>query len=175
LKIKLIVAVSENNVIGLKNELPWDLPDDMMFFKKTTLNSSVIMGKNNFLSIPERFRPLKKRTNIILTRNTSFHAHGCIVAHNLEDAIAIAKREKKDTFIIGGGMVYKDALTKKLVDLIYLTRVHAKIKGDIFFPKLNMHEWKIIEEKFHAKDVKHKYEFTFFKLKKIISLPLSTY
>ena len=166
MKIKLIVAVSENNVIGVENDLPWHLPDDMDFFKKKTLNSSVIMGKNNFLSIPEKFRPLIKRTNIILTRNKSFYAEGCIVTDSLESAIELAKNEKKDIFIIGGGLVYKYALEKELVDIIYLTRVHAQIKGDTFFPKLDMKNWEIIDKKMHLKDDKHKYDFTFFTLKK---------
>ena len=166
MRIKLIVAASENNVIGVKNDLPWHLPDDMDFFKKKTLNSTVIMGKNNFLSIPEKFRPLIKRTNIILTRNKSFYAEGCIVTNSLESAIELAKNEKKDIFIIGGGLVYKYALEKKMVDLIYLTRVHAQIKGDTFFPILNMRNWEVIDKKTHLKDDKHKYDFTFFTLKK---------
>ena len=96
MKIKLIVAASENNVIGIKNDLPWHLPNDMNFFKKKTINSSVIMGKNNFLSIPEQFRPLINRTNIILTRNSSFYAEGCIIAHSLESAIELAKKRKRE-------------------------------------------------------------------------------
>ena len=166
MKIKLIVAVSENNVIGVKNDLPWHLPDDMDFFKKKTLNSSVIMGKNNFLSIPEKFRPLKNRINIILTRNKSFNAKECLIANDLKAAIKLAKKAKKNIFIIGGGMVYKDALTQGLVDIIYLTRIHAQIKGDVFFPELDMRKWRVAEEQFHQKDSRHKYDFTFFKLEK---------
>jgi len=166
MKIKLIVAVSENNVIGVKNDLPWNLPDDMDFFKNKTLHSSVIMGKNNFLSIPDKFRPLKKRTNIILTKDPLFHAKNCIISHNLESAIEVAKNEQKNIFIIGGGMVYQYALEKELVDIIYLTRIHAKIQGDTFFPTLDMNKWKIIEEKPHSKDDKHQYSFTFFTLQK---------
>lgn len=166
MKIKLIVAVSENNVIGVKNDLPWHLPDDMDFFKKKTLNSSVIMGKNNFLSIPEKFRPLKNRINIILTRNKSFNAKECLIANDLKAAIKLAKKAKKNIFIIGGGMVYKDALTQGLVDIIYLTRIHAQIKGDVFFPELDMNKWRVVEEQLHPKDSRHKYDFTFFKLEK---------
>ena len=166
MKIKLIVAVSENNVIGVKNDLPWHLPDDMDFFKKKTLNSSVIMGKNNFLSIPEKFRPLKNRINIILTRNTSFNAKECLIANDLKAAIKLAKKAKKNIFIIGGGMVYKDALTQGLIDIIYLTRIHAQIKGDVFFPELDMNKWRVTEEQFHRKDSRHKYDFTFFKFEK---------
>ena len=91
MKIKLIVAASENNVIGIKNDLPWHLPNDMNFFKKKTLNSSVIMGKNNFLSIPEQFRPLINRTNIILTRNREYHAKNALIAHTTEEALSFTK------------------------------------------------------------------------------------
>mgnify|MGYP001356320799 CR=1 FL=1 len=170
MKIRLIVAASENNTIGIQNDLPWHLPDDMDFFKRTTFNSSVIMGKNNFLSIPKKFRPLKNRTNIILTRNKQFYAEDCIIANSLESAIEIAKNKKKEIFIIGGGMVYKNALKKELVDIIYLTRIHANIKGDTFFPVLDMSKWEVINEKNHPKDDKHKYDFTFLKLKKLTSL-----
>mgnify|MGYP001403367373 CR=1 FL=1 len=165
--IQLIVAASENNVIGIQNDLPWHLPDDMLFFKNKTLASTVIMGKNNYLSIPEKFRPLKNRLNIILTTNTSFHADKCLIANSLESALNLAKKENNKIFIIGGGKVYEYALRKNLVDIIYLTRVHAQIKGDTFFPKINMIKWQKVEEKFHAKDKKHKYDFTFLKFKKI--------
>ncbi len=167
LNIKLIVAVSENNVIGIKNDLPWHLPNDMEFFKNKTLNSTVIMGRHNYLSIPEKFRPLKHRTNIILTSKPSFKAEGCLIANNLESAIELGEKQKKEIFIIGGGIVYKYAIDNNLVDLIYLTRVHAEIQGDTFFPKINKNKWKVIEEKFHPKDNTHKYDFTFFTLKKI--------
>lgn len=162
MKIKLIVAASENNVIGIKNDLPWHLPDDMKYFKEKTINSVVIMGKNNYLSIPKKFRPLKDRVNIVLTKNAQFTAHNCIIANSLEKAIEVAKLEKKeDVFIIGGGKVYQYALEKELIDLIYLTRIHANIEGDTFFPKIHLQEWREIKSKFHEKDEKHKFSFTF--------------
>ena len=168
MKIKLIVAASENNVIGIKNDLPWHLPDDMNYFKTTTMNSVVIMGKNNYLSIPEKFRPLKNRINIVLTQNPHFSAKHCLIAHSLEDAINLAKLEKtQNIFIIGGGKVYQYALEKNLVDLIYLTRIHAEIEGDTFFPQINLKEWKKIDSKFHEKDKKHKFSFTFLIFEKL--------
>ena len=165
-KIHLIVAASENNVIGIKNDLPWHLPNDMIFFKKTTINSSVIMGRKNYLSIPHKFRPLKNRLNIILTSNTSFKAKGCMIANNLEDGISMAQKEAKEIFIIGGGKVYAYAIKNNLVDVMYITRIHANIKGDTFFPKINMHDWKKTSELFHPKDINHKYDFTYFKFEK---------
>ena len=170
MKIKLIVAVSENNVIGIKNDLPWHLPDDMLFFKQKTIDSVVIMGKKNCLSIPEKFRPLKNRTNIILTTDKTFHAKDCLIANTLESAIKLARKDsRKNIFIIGGGMGYKYAIEHGLIDLIYLTRVHANIKGDTFFPKLDMKIWKKTREIFHKKDDKHKFEFTFYTLEKDIN------
>jgi len=165
-KIQLIVAASENNVIGIQNDLPWHLPDDMSFFKQRTLQGCVIMGKNNYLSIPPKFRPLKNRINIILTKNTSFHAKNCLIANSLEYGIELAKREEKEIFIIGGGKVYEYALTNNLVDIIYLTRIHAQVNGDTFFPEIDMEKWRKISEKFHPKDVNHKYDFTFLKFEK---------
>ena len=97
MRIKLIVAVSENNVIGVKNDLPWHLPDDMDFFKKKTINSSVIMGKNNYLSIPEKFRPLKNRINIILTKSSSFSAKECIISSSIEHALKTAQKAVSKT------------------------------------------------------------------------------
>ena len=168
MNIKLIVAASENNVIGIKNDLPWHLPDDMLFFKKTTKNSVVIMGKKNYLSIPKKFRPLAGRLNIILSRKLDFTAENCIIAHSFEQAIRLAKQQKKENiFIIGGGEVYKYALEKKLVDIIYLTRIHTHIDGDTFFPEINMKNWKIKYKERHEKDDRHKHAFTFFTLEKV--------
>ena len=170
MKIKLIVAATENNVIGIKNNLPWNLPDDMKYFKNKTIGSTVIMGKKNYLSIPKKFRPLKERTNIVLTTDNNFQAKDCVVENSLEAAIKNAKKLNKDIFIIGGGMVYKYALNENLVDIIYLTRIHATIPGDTFFPKIDSSKWETIKSKFHPKDNQHKYDFTFFKMKKINSL-----
>ena len=168
LNIKLIVAASENNVIGIKNDLPWHLPDDMLFFKKTTKNSIVIMGKKNYLSIPKKFRPLSGRVNIILSRKAGFTAENCLIAHSLEKGISLAKQQKNENiFIIGGGEVYKYALEKNLVDTIYLTRIHTKIDGDTFFPEINMKNWKITYKENHGKDDRHKYAFTFLTLEKV--------
>tara|TARA_B100001758_G_scaffold244151_1_gene255077 strand:+ start:688 stop:1206 length:519 start_codon:yes stop_codon:yes gene_type:complete len=168
LKVNLIVAVSENNVIGVKNDLPWSLPNDMNYFKTKTNGHSVIMGRKNYLSIPEKYRPLPNRTNIILTRNPNFKAEKCKVFDSLEKALEYSKLNiEKNPFIIGGGELYKYAIQKKIVDIIYLTRIHANIKGDTFFPELNLKEWDIVSEKFNQKDEKHKFDYTFLILKKI--------
>lgn len=170
MKIKLIVAASENNIIGKENNLPWHLPDDMLFFKQKTLDSVVIMGRNNYLSIPQKYRPLPNRFNIILTNKSSFLAKDCLVLNSLEKAIETGKKMKKDIFVIGGGQLYHYALQNNLIDIIYLTRVHSIINGDTYFPKIDKKKWDLISEEFHSKDEKHKYDFTFMKFEKINSL-----
>ena len=167
MKVNLIVAVTENNVIGQDNDLPWHLPNDMIFFKNKTNGHCVIMGRKNYLSIPEKFRPLPNRTNLILTNNSSFKAEGCEIFNSLEKAIEYCNLiNEKKPFIIGGGQVYKYAIEKKLVDVIYLTRIHTKIEGDTFFPTINLNKWRISYEKFNPKDSKHKFDYTFYKLEK---------
>ena len=167
MKVSLIVAASENNVIGKDNNLIWHLPIDMQFFKETTLNHHVIMGRKNFESIPHKFRPLPNRTNIIITRNKNYVVENAIITDSVEASILIAKQNNDDEpFIIGGGEIYKLALEKNLVHKIYLTRIHANLNGDTFFPKLDK-SWKILSQKKYFKDENHKYNFSFIVLEKI--------
>lgn len=166
MKVSLIVAVAENNVIGKDNDLIWHLPNDMKFFKETTQNHHVIMGRKNFESIPERFRPLPNRTNVIITRQKNYKAEGCIIVNSIEEALEIAKsNEDNEPFIIGGGQIYKLALDANLVDKIYLTKVHQKFDGDTFFPNLNSN-WKEIEKIENKADEKHKYNYDFITLER---------
>lgn len=161
MKVSLIVAVSENGVIGKDNDLAWHLPKDMNFFKETTKHHFVIMGRKNYESIPEKYRPLPNRTNVVVTRNNTFTADNCIVTNSIENAIQIARKAgDNEPFIIGGGQIYKLALENNLVDFIYLTRVHAKIDGDTFFEDLD-NKWQKVKSEKHYKDNKHSYDFTF--------------
>ena len=164
--VSLIVAVSENGVIGKDNNLIWHLPNDMKYFKEKTLGHHVIMGRKNFESIPHKFRPLKDRTNIIVTRQKKYIANGCIVVNSLKEGLAIAKSNRdQEPFIIGGGEIYKLALEKKLVDKIYLTRIHTNFEGDTFFPKLST-DWYIENDEKNLKDNYHMFDFTFLIYKK---------
>ena len=125
MKVSLIVAVAENGVIGKDNDLIWNLPKDMRFFKETTWGHHVIMGRKNFESIPERYRPLTNRTNIVITRQNNYKAEGCVVVNSLEAALEVAQyNSDNEPFIIGGGQIYKLALEGNLVDKIYFTEVH---------------------------------------------------
>jgi dihydrofolate reductase len=139
----------------------------MNFFKKKTLGSTVIMGRKNYLSIPEKYRPLPNRYNIVLTRDKSFIAKDCLVLDKLEDAIKVGEKRQKEIFIIGGGQLYNYAIENDLVDIIYLTRIHAIIDGDTFFPELKKSDWNIINESRYNKDHKHQYDFTFLTLEKV--------
>ena len=159
--ISIIVAVSENNIIGRNNDLPWHLPADMKFFKETTMGHCVIMGRKNFQSIPDKYRPLEGRTNIVVTRQKGFQAPGVKVAHSLEDAIQVARdQHDEECFIIGGGEIFSQSM--EMCDRIYLTRIHKSFEGDVHFPEIDNTKWKIVFEKDVPANEKNKYPFTFY-------------
>ncbi|CAN5183242.1 dihydrofolate reductase [soil metagenome] len=169
MKISIIVAAAENNAIGKDNRLIWRLPDDMKFFKEKTVGHCVVTGRKNYESIPEKFRPLPERTNIVVTRSKHYEAPGAIVVHALEDAIVKAKElGETDLCIIGGGEIYRQAL--QLTDVIWLTRVHHDFDAHTYFPVLDATKWKITWKEEHQADEKHQYAFTFLKYERIIPL-----
>ncbi|MES3032275.1 MAG: dihydrofolate reductase [Patescibacteria group bacterium] len=159
--ISLILAIGKNNEIGFGNKLPWHLPDDLKRFRDTTRGHTVIMGRKTYESIG---RLLPDRKNIIITRDTSYQVAGAVIAHNIEEAIKECKNEK-EAFVIGGGEIVK--LAMPYLKRMYLTHVEADIPADSFFPPFDESEWKITSEKFHPKDEKHPYEFTFKTYEKI--------
>lgn len=146
MKISIIVAISKNNVIGKDNQLIWNLPKDMKFFMDTTLNHPVIMGRKNFESIPEKYRPLKNRTNIIITKNNDYKADGCLVVNTIEDSLIKAKEDKTsdEIFVIGGGQIYRKFLEENLVDKMYITHIDETFEGDTFFPEIDYKNWSLI-------------------------------
>jgi dihydrofolate reductase len=158
--ISLIAGLSENRVIGNNNDLPWRLPDDLKYFKKITTGHAVIMGRKNFESIPEKFRPLPDRLNIVVTRQVNFTAPGCKVAHDLKTAIAYAAEAgQEEIFIIGGAEIYQAFLPQ--ASRLYLTEIKAIIPGDTFFPNYPTGEWTELERTHHPADEKHPYAFDF--------------
>lgn len=160
--ISLIAAASENNVIGNKGKLPWHLPDDMRHFKELTMGKPVIMGRKTFESIGTA---LPGRQNIVITRNVSFSAPECTVSESFTEAIGVATYVgAEQAFVIGGGEIYREALPH--ADRIYLTRVHATVDGDAFFPEVDLKGWKEVERQRHDKDATHAYPFTFFTYEK---------
>tara|TARA_B100000900_G_scaffold309321_1_gene268021 strand:- start:3525 stop:4025 length:501 start_codon:yes stop_codon:yes gene_type:complete len=166
MKVSLIVAVAENGVIGKNNDLIWNFPKDMRFFKETTVGHHVIMGRKNFESIPDRYRPLSNRINVVITRQSYYQAEGCVVVNSLEAALEIAQHNSdNEPFIIGGGQIYKLALERNLVDKIYLTKIHCSFEGDTFFPELS-EEFKEINREEHEADEKHACDFSIITYKK---------
>ncbi|MBI2970919.1 MAG: dihydrofolate reductase [Candidatus Aenigmarchaeota archaeon] len=139
--IIVIAAVSENNVIGKGGKLPWNIPEDLQRFRQLTLHSPVIMGRKTYESLP--VKPLKDRTNIVLTRDKNYSPRGCIVKHSLQDALEYCKQYGK-VFIIGGQSVFEEGM--KIADVVELTRVHKNYDGDAFFPEMVPDEWAVKAE-----------------------------
>ncbi|MBN8679414.1 MAG: type 3 dihydrofolate reductase [Chitinophagales bacterium] len=161
--ISAIVATAKHNVIGKDNQIPWYLPADLSYFKKTTLGHHIIMGRNSFHSIG---RPLPKRTNIVVTRDPFFSADGVMVAHSVEEALGLAyDGGEEEVFIIGGGEIYRE--TAELWDKIYLTRVDLEVDGDVFFPEINTEEWTETWSEAHQADEKNEHAFTFCVLERL--------
>jgi len=162
--ISAIVAISKNRVIGHENDIPWYLPADLKYFKRTTLNHPIIMGRNTFTSIG---KPLPKRTNIVLTRNPFYIASGCLIAHSLKQALELAfDQEEEEVFIIGGGQIYEQALP--YLDKIYLTEVDLEDPGEVVFPILPVNEWIETAAEAHPADEKNEYAYTFKIYTKIV-------
>lgn len=156
MSLSLIVAASTNNAIGKNGRLLWHLPKDMKFFKNTTWGMPVIMGRKTFEALA---KALPGRINIVITSQPGWKADGVLAAKNLEDALKQAESTNcKETFVIGGGEIYKQAIGK--ADKIYMTRVHETFEGDTFFPVINENEWKPDENVDFKKDDKHAFPFS---------------
>lgn len=159
--LSIIVAVSENGVIGKDNKLIWSLPADMKFFKEKTSGHIIITGRKNYESIPEKFRPLPNRTNVVITRQKNYHAPGAIIVPSIEEALEYAKKhsEKEEIFVIGGADIFRQIMP--LVNRVYLTWVHERFEGDVTFDPLSENEWKLVQSERRPADEKHKYPYTF--------------
>ncbi|MES2088011.1 MAG: dihydrofolate reductase [Patescibacteria group bacterium] len=154
--LSIIVATSENNVIGQGNKIPWRMPSDQKHFAAITKGHTVIMGRNTYESIMNSLgKPLPDRVNIVVTRNADFKAPGCIVVHSFEEALEKTSAET-EVFNIGGAHLYAEAFPK--TDKVYRTLIHTTIEGDAFFPPLDPTIWKLTESKFEAKDDKNPFD-----------------
>jgi dihydrofolate reductase len=153
--ISLIAAVSDNNVIGKDNRMPWHLPADMKWFKSLTTGGDVIMGKKTYYSLP--VRPLPGRRNLIMSHDPAV-IDGCVMASSVEDALSRMNPEKEN-FIIGGGSIYRQFMP--LANRLYITRVFHSFDGDTFFPDINPEEWTLTFSEAHEKDEKHAFNFAF--------------
>lgn len=173
--ISLIAAVSDNYVIGKDNRLIWRLPADVKFFKEKTEGHHILTGRKNYLSIPEKFRPLQNRINIIVSRDKDFFLKNnplspsdqagenytqTVIVHSPEEGIEYARRSKeKELFVIGGGEIYRQTID--IADKLYITWVHSAFEGDTFFPDINNEIWKETYRMDHPMDEKHKFAYSF--------------
>lgn len=155
--VSLIVAVSDNGVIGRDGGLPWHLPRDLRHFKTTTMGHHLIIGRRTW---DEVGKPLPGRTMLVVTRSRTFVANGATVVHSLEDALEVSKKDE-EPFVGGGAYIYRIALARDLVDRLYLTRVHTDVEGDTFLPEIDFDDWELISTEHHEADEKNEFACTF--------------
>ena len=142
-EIILIAAVARNRVIGKDNQLLWNIPEDMAHFRTLTAGHAVLMGRKTWESLPERFRPLPGRHNIVVTRQADYLAPGADLANSLEAGIALAQDDDK-LFVIGGAEIYAQAMP--FADRLEITEVDLAPEGDAWFPEIRDGEWRALDE-----------------------------
>jgi dihydrofolate reductase len=161
MKIVLIAAFAQNRVVGINNALPWHLPEDLKYFKRTTSGKAIIMGRKTYDSIG---RPLPNRTNIVITRNSEFKADGVQVVSSLKAAIELAKEVNfingvDEVMIIGGASIYQESLP--VAERLYLTHVHANVEGDAYFPEVDFSQWQESSRDDYSASDKNPYDYSF--------------
>jgi len=143
MEVVIIVAQAKNRVIGKDNDLIWHLPRDMKFFTSQTTGFPVVMGRKNYFSIPEKYRPLPNRKNVVLTRKRDLNLPEVDIYHELEDALAALKAcGEKKVFIIGGGQIYKRSLELDICTSMLITHIDEHFDGDAFFPEFDRSLWE---------------------------------
>ncbi|HET7897768.1 MAG TPA: dihydrofolate reductase [Flavisolibacter sp.] len=155
--VSLLLAASENNVIGKDNQLPWHLPEDLKFFKNLTWGLPILMGRKTFDSIG---KPLPGRKSIVITRDKEWKHEGVATVHSIEEAIASAESfGAKEIFVIGGAEIFKTSLP--IANRIYLTRIHHRFDGDVFFPEISTNEWNLVSNRYCAAEGKNTINHTY--------------
>ena len=158
-KIVAIWAQDEDGLIGRNNRLPWHLPADLKHFKEMTTGQAILMGRVTFDGMKRRVLP--NRTTIILTRDKSYQAENerVLVFHDVDSVMKWYETQKKTLYIIGGGQIF--SAFEPLMDELVITRIHARLQGDTYFPKeFDMTKFQELSHQFHAKDEKNEYDFT---------------
>jgi dihydrofolate reductase len=155
MRTSLIVAMSDNRVIGRNGTLPWRLSADLRRFKRLTMGHHIIMGRKTYESIG---RPLPGRTSVVISRDPDYQPRGVFVAHSIGQARELSVGDS-EVFFIGGGEIYRQVLPE--IDRIYLTQVHAHVDGDTFFPQWDSAAWRLIESSEAAADEKNQYAHSF--------------
>lgn len=156
----LIAAMSQNRVIGVNNQLPWHLPNDLKHFKSVTMGKTIVMGRKTFESIG---KPLPGRRNVVLTRDLEWKAP-CETLHTIESVLSMAETE--DVCVIGGAEIYAQCMP--FAQELFLTQIEVNLEGDAYFPEIDVTQWKEVLHEKHAQDDKHAFGYSFLHLKKIL-------
>ncbi len=158
-RISLVVAMDDNRLIGAGGGLPWRLSNDLKHFKRLTVGKTVLMGRKTWDSLG---KPLSDRSNWVLTRDTSFNPAGARAFTRLEDALRQAG--DRELMVIGGAELYRQVLP--IAERIHLTRVHAKLEGDTWFPELDAQRWREAAREDHPADERHAHAYSFITLER---------
>lgn len=154
-KISLIVAVAQNGIIGTGGTMPWHITEDFAHFKAVTLEHSVVMGRKTYESIG---RPLPRRRNIVISRNSDLRIEGCEMATSLEGALAMCEGEE-EVFVIGGGEIYRQAMPSS--NKLYITHVGVSVEGDTRFPTIDPTIWREVRREEFARGREFEHPFSF--------------
>lgn len=154
--ISFIVAMDRNRVIGKDNQLPWHLPEDLKFFKRTTMGHPIAMGRKTHESIG---RILPGRENIVITRKPDYRYDGCTVFTSVEDFAAYSREQNGEIFVIGGAEIFTE--TFLYADRLYITYIDDEFAGDTFFPEFPLNEWELISTQKGIKDDNNPYDYEF--------------
>ncbi|MCP5213781.1 MAG: dihydrofolate reductase [Pseudomonadales bacterium] len=167
MRLALIVAMAENRVIGINNNLPWHLSNDLRYFKAITMGKPVILGRKTHQSIG---KPLPGRTNIVISTDAGADFEGCSVVSSVEEALELAENialidGSSEAIVMGGAQIYE--LCLPFVDRIYLTEVHAHVRGDTYFPKFDRSEWQEVGREDFDPEGDNPYEYSFVVLDRL--------
>jgi dihydrofolate reductase len=164
MNFSLIVAMDSNRGIGKDNDLMWHLPAEMRFFTTTTKDQIVVMGRKNYDSIPEKYRPLPNRENVILSRNSEFDAGDCKVFTSLNECVEhFSSETERKLFVIGGGQIYREALTNEDLNEMFITYIDHAFEPDTFFSKFDETVWNKEEVLRYEADEKNPHGFTVYR------------
>ena len=163
MKINIIVAVAENNVIGNNNSLIWHISEDLKRFKKLTLGKPIIMGRKTYESLP--FKPLPKRKNIIISRNSELNFEGAELVNSPQKALDLC-HDFDEVFICGGAEIYKHFMN--IANKMYITKVKKEFNGDTFFPEIDTEKWKIVSKSETFIDEKSKIQYNFIDYERVL-------
>jgi dihydrofolate reductase len=156
-KLSLIVAMDDNRLIGSNNDLPWQMPADLAYFKRITMGKPIIMGRKTFASIG---RPLPGRRNIVVTRDSGFRATGCEITNGIKAALSLCS-DTEEVMLIGGASLYQQTIGQ--ATRLYITRIHHNFEGDTWFPEIDLGLWKQETREDHDADHSNPYAYSFIK------------